>query len=61
MRCSLFPSLCACSASFRVIHGGDVLDAMEKVPVGPRDRPQHEIKLLRITIHANPIADQAQR
>ena len=51
---------CVCFASFRVIHGLDVLDAFEKVPVDAKDRPTHEIKIIKITIHANPIAE-AQR
>jgi peptidyl-prolyl cis-trans isomerase-like 3 len=42
----------------RVIDGADsTLDQMEKVPVTPKNRPTTEIKLNRITIHANPIAD----
>jgi peptidyl-prolyl cis-trans isomerase-like 3 len=40
----------------QVIDGFDVLDRMEKVPVGPGDRPKQEIKLNSITIHANPWA-----
>jgi peptidyl-prolyl cis-trans isomerase-like 3 len=42
----------------RMIHGEDTLDAIEKVPVDAKDRPQHEIKITGITIHANPIAEQ---
>mmetsp|Transcript_3142 Transcript_3142/g.11997 ORF Transcript_3142/g.11997 Transcript_3142/m.11997 type:complete len:174 (-) Transcript_3142:108-629(-) len=42
----------------RVIHGLDVLDSMEKVPVGPKHRPETEIRLDSITIHANPLADR---
>jgi peptidyl-prolyl cis-trans isomerase-like 3 len=34
----------------------DVLDKMEKVPVGAADRPVNDIKLESITIHANPLA-----
>ena len=41
----------------RVIHGLDVLDKLEKVPVDANDRPQTEVKLKRVTIHANPIAE----
>ncbi|KAI5449933.1 Peptidyl-prolyl cis-trans isomerase cyp10 [Naganishia albida] len=42
----------------KVIDGADsTLDAMEKVPVNPKHRPLQEIKLLSVTIHANPIAD----
>ena len=41
----------------RVIDGHETLDAMEKIPVGKKDRPLTEIKLSSITIHANPLAD----
>ncbi|KAH8090807.1 cyclophilin-like domain-containing protein [Filobasidium floriforme] len=45
----------------RVIDGSDsTLETMEKVPVNPKNRPLHEIKLESITIHANPIADAAR-
>jgi hypothetical protein len=30
---------------------------MEKVPVGPKDRPVSDIILERVTMHANPIAE----
>jgi peptidyl-prolyl cis-trans isomerase-like 3 len=36
----------------------ETLDNCEKVPVDAKDRPTHEIKLLRVTIHANPIAEK---
>jgi peptidyl-prolyl cis-trans isomerase-like 3 len=39
-----------------VIDGMEVLDKMEKVPVGAADRPVNDIKLESITIHANPLA-----
>eukprot|EP01120_Amphizonella_sp_Union-15-10_P002025 TRINITY_DN12168_c0_g1_i1.p1 TRINITY_DN12168_c0_g1~~TRINITY_DN12168_c0_g1_i1.p1 ORF type:complete len:162 (+),score=25.42 TRINITY_DN12168_c0_g1_i1:71-556(+) len=42
----------------KVIHGFEVLDAMEKVPTGPKNRPVTPIVLRSITIHANPIADE---
>ena len=43
----------------RVIDGADsTLDMMEKVPVNAKNRPTIEIKLLRVTIHANPIAEE---
>jgi len=42
----------------RVIHGTDVLDAMERVPVDGKDRPTSEIKILSVKIHANPIAEK---
>jgi len=37
------------------------LDAMERVPVGKKDRPVHEIKINKVTIHANPIAEKEER
>ncbi|KAF7106225.1 hypothetical protein CFC21_106974 [Triticum aestivum] len=40
----------------KVIHGFDVLDLMEKTPTGPADRPLAEIRLNRVTVHANPLA-----
>lgn len=40
-----------------VIHGFDTLDAMERAPVGDRDRPVQNIIIESITIHANPYAD----
>lgn len=45
----------------RVIAGEETLDAMEKVPVDAKDRPMHEIKILDVTIHANPFAEAAAR
>mmetsp|Transcript_20002 Transcript_20002/g.41953 ORF Transcript_20002/g.41953 Transcript_20002/m.41953 type:complete len:116 (-) Transcript_20002:152-499(-) len=43
----------------KVISGFEVLDAMEKVPVGPKDRPLQSISLKNVTVHANPIAEIA--
>ena len=40
----------------RVIHGLDVLSTLSSQPVDEADRPLSDIKLNRITIHANPIA-----
>lgn len=40
----------------QVIDGLEVLDRTEKVPSGPADRPTQEIKLHKVTIHANPVA-----
>jgi peptidyl-prolyl cis-trans isomerase-like 3 len=41
----------------QVIDGMDTLDKMEKVPVDPsNDRPRQELRINRITIHANPMA-----
>lgn len=39
-----------------VIDGLEVLDRMERVPVGERDRPLADIKINKVTIHANPLA-----
>jgi peptidyl-prolyl cis-trans isomerase-like 3 len=50
---------CCFLAARRVISGWEVLDAMEKVPVGAKDKPVQDIVLERVTIHANPIADMA--
>ena len=41
----------------RIIDGLQTLDQMEKEPVGKAHRPLNEIKLINITLHANPIAD----
>ena len=38
------------------LHGFPVLDAIEKAPVGKKNRPLNDIVLERITIHANPLA-----
>ncbi|CAA0841446.1 Peptidyl-prolyl cis-trans isomerase CYP18-1 [Striga hermonthica] len=40
----------------RVIHGFEILDIMEKAQTGPGDRPLMEIRVNRVTIHANPLA-----
>mmetsp|Transcript_4306 Transcript_4306/g.7848 ORF Transcript_4306/g.7848 Transcript_4306/m.7848 type:complete len:169 (+) Transcript_4306:64-570(+) len=44
----------------KLIHGNSTLDAMERVPVGKKDRPIHEIKITSVTIHANPIAEKEE-
>lgn len=42
----------------RVIDGFDTLDDLEKLPVDEKSfRPKTEIKIRRVTIHANPLAD----
>jgi len=44
----------------RVIDGaedGGALDALERVPVNAKNRPTVEVKLEKVTMHANPIAD----
>ena len=43
----------------KVIHGWDVVDALEKQQVGDKDRPLHPAVIETVTIHANPIADLA--
>lgn len=40
-----------------MIAGWSTLDEMEKVPSDSKDRPQQEIKILKVTIHANPFAE----
>mmetsp|Transcript_2276 Transcript_2276/g.3855 ORF Transcript_2276/g.3855 Transcript_2276/m.3855 type:complete len:161 (+) Transcript_2276:346-828(+) len=40
----------------RVIGGLDVLDKMEKTPTGADDRPLAELRINRVTVHANPLA-----
>jgi peptidyl-prolyl cis-trans isomerase-like 3 len=40
----------------QVIDGLDTLDKMEKVPVDASDRPKQELRINRVTMHANPIA-----
>lgn len=34
------------------------LDTIERVPPGPKNRPTREIKLERVILHANPLADR---
>ena len=42
----------------RVIDGFDVLEDLEKVPVEDKTfRPKMDIRIRRITIHANPLAN----
>ena len=45
----------------KVIDGLDTLDAMERQPVDGRHRPVAPITLQRVTIHANPIAEDEHR
>jgi peptidyl-prolyl cis-trans isomerase-like 3 len=40
-----------------VIGGFETLAKMEKAPTAERDRPVTAIKIERITVHANPLAD----
>ena len=50
----------SCTAQYtvfgQVIDGLEVLEAMEKVPVGKKNRPLADIKIETIVIHANPLA-----
>ncbi|KAK1934363.1 putative cyclophilin [Babesia divergens] len=41
----------------RIVDGMDTLDKMEKEPVGEKHRPVNPIVIERVTIHANPIAE----
>jgi len=42
----------------KVIDGMEVLDSLEGLPVKERSyRPLSDVKIIRITVHANPIAD----
>lgn len=44
----------------RVIDGADTtLDAIEKVPVDEKHRPIQDVRIRKVTIHANPIAEKA--
>eukprot|EP00598_Pedospumella_elongata_P003200 CAMPEP_0184972948 /NCGR_PEP_ID=MMETSP1098-20130426/4869_1 /TAXON_ID=89044 /ORGANISM="Spumella elongata, Strain CCAP 955/1" /LENGTH=148 /DNA_ID=CAMNT_0027495351 /DNA_START=112 /DNA_END=558 /DNA_ORIENTATION=+ len=41
----------------QIIDGIDILDALEKVPVvGKKSKPEQDIRIEEITIHANPLA-----
>lgn len=54
-----FTHVCACvcyNRLLQVIDGMDTLDKMEKVPVDASDKPKQELRINRITIHANPLA-----
>ncbi|KAF2719041.1 cyclophilin-like protein [Polychaeton citri CBS 116435] len=42
----------------RVLGGADVLDAIEAVQVDKKNRPQEPIKITKVTMHANPLADE---
>ena len=42
------------------LDGLDALDELEKIPVNEKTyRPEYDIKIKNITIHANPIAENA--
>merc|ERR1711939_217797 len=42
----------------RVLEGWDTLDKMEEVPVDKKSRPQTPVKIEKVRIHANPLADE---
>ncbi|KAK4963362.1 Peptidyl-prolyl cis-trans isomerase cyp10 [Elasticomyces elasticus] len=42
----------------RVLEGWETLDRMEGVGVDRKNRPQEGIKIERVVIHANPLADE---
>lgn len=42
----------------RVLEGWDALDQIEAVQVDKKNRPQTAIKIERVTIHANQLADE---
>lgn len=42
----------------RVLEGWDTLDNMEAVQVDKKNRPVQPIKVERVTLHANPLADE---
>lgn len=46
----------------KVIYGKeDALKKMEKIPTTSGDRPIQQIRVNRVTIHANPLADQEEQ
>lgn len=42
----------------RVLEGWETLDKMEEVGVDKKNRPQQQIKINSVRIHANPLADE---
>lgn len=42
----------------KVIGDMDALDAMEEVEVDRKNRPRDDITIKKVTIHANPLADE---
>ncbi|OXB69825.1 UNVERIFIED_CONTAM: hypothetical protein H355_011311, partial [Colinus virginianus] len=44
----------------RLIDGLDTLDKMEREPVGRKHRPENNIVIEKVIIHANPIAEAEQ-
>ena len=41
-----------------LVDGLDALDALEKLPVGKKNRPTTEVFIDSVTIHANPFAER---
>lgn len=42
----------------KVIDGFDTLDELEKLPVNEKHRPEREVHIRSVTIHANPMAEK---
>lgn len=42
----------------RVLEGWEILDKIETVPVDKKNRPQESIKIEKVQMHANPLADE---
>lgn len=40
-----------------VLEGMDVLDEIEKIGGDAKGKPRQEVRIERVTIHANPLAD----
>lgn len=40
-----------------VLEGMEVLDKIEKLEVGKKNKPLEDVRIERVTIHANPLAD----
>jgi peptidyl-prolyl cis-trans isomerase-like 3 len=47
-----------CTDASRVIDGMDTLDLLEKLDVNSKHRPLKEVRIQRVTIHANPLAEE---
>lgn len=41
-----------------MIDGFETLDELEKIPVNEKHRPEKEVRITSVKIHANPIADK---
>jgi len=42
----------------RLLEGWDTLDKMEEVKVDKKNRPQQAIRIEKVQVHANPLADE---